>query len=114
MRQSISKWIIESSLYNYEIIEDKYIIGRYDVMFGTRIRGGHIGEMCFGFDVCCGTSEELLNKVQDIYSKFMRKNLQEGNLYFAGLRGFSQIKPIHKDIDYMKWLIEKESELLNT
>ena len=53
-------------------------------------------------------------KVQDIYSKFMRKNLQEGNLYFAGLRGFSQIKPIHKDIDYMKWLIEKESELLNT
>ena len=111
MKQSINEWIASSGLYNYEIIEDKYIIGRYRVLFGYRIRGGKIGDMCFGFDVCCGTSTELLNKVQDIYSKFMRKNLQDGNLYFAGLRGFSQIKPAHKDIDYMKWLIDKEQEL---
>jgi hypothetical protein len=121
--EEISEWIESSELTHTEIIEDKYIIGRYRVMFGYRIRGGKIGDMVFGFDICCGRSEELLNCVHEKYSKLMRseellncvhekysklmrKNLKSGKSYYEGLRSYSEVKPIHNDLEYMKWLSE--------
>jgi hypothetical protein len=104
--EEISEWIESSDLTHTEIIEDKYIIGRYRVMFGYRIRGGKIGDMVFGFDICCGRSEELLNCVHEKYSKLMRKNLKSGKSYYEGLRSYSEVKPIHNDLEYMKWLSE--------
>jgi hypothetical protein len=98
-------------LYDCEIINDKYFIGTYDVMFGKRMRGGYLLDDWCTFDVCCGTDKALLEKVKAIYEKKVIKNMKEDKEPSYGLRGMSLIKPIFNDKEYMKWLLEVAKEV---
>lgn len=106
------KWLTEDcEIFDYELIGDNYFIGRYRVIFGYRIRGGVIGDGGCAFDVCCGTSEEMLTLVQTLYKAKIEKNFSEGLPPHTGLRVYSEIKPIFNDLDYMKWLAELKEEV---
>jgi hypothetical protein len=114
MDEKTSEWIADCQLYDYTIINDFYIIGRYDVIFGSRIRGGYIHDGSCDFDICCGTSEEMLTLVKDVYEKQIRKNILEQRHPANELRGMSKIKPIHKDLEWMQWLAKfKETSDIN-
>lgn len=110
--EEISKWLSECDIYDYELIHDnKYFVGRYDVMFGTRIRGGFVGGLCCDFDVCCGKSEELLKLVHAVYAKKIKNNFAENSVPATGLKSISEYKPINMDKEYMKWLLKLKEEL---
>lgn len=102
----------EAQVYDYEIIQDKYFIGIYDVLFGKRIRGGLLFSWYCDFDVCCGDSSALLELVKELYVKKINKNLESGLKFFEGLKGHSEIKPIYRDVEYMDFLAKLRSELM--
>jgi hypothetical protein len=104
------EFLEENDIYDYDLIGD-YFIGRWDVIFGCRIRAGRVFDLSVPIDVCCGTSEHLLCLVKELYQKKMKLNVSEGKYILEGLRPSSEIKPIHNDIEYMEWLSELKEEL---
>jgi hypothetical protein len=107
--QTPEQFLDENDVYDYEIIGD-YFIGRFNVIYGKRIRAGRLFDMWVDVDLCCGTSEELLTTVKRLYSAEMRQNIEKGENPLEGLITWTERKPAHNDLDYMKWLAElKES-----
>ena len=113
MQEKIENWLKENLVYDYEIIDEKYFIGRFDMIFGTRIRGGYLFDSLCQFDVCCGKIEPMLIKVKEIYTAKIKKNLSEGKQPNDGLRVMSEVKPIHNDPEFLEWLISLQEELKN-
>jgi len=107
----ITEFIDQCEIYDYEVIDNKYFVGKYKVLFGFRIRGGRLFSGWCDFDVCCGRSETLLHLVKDLYIKKVKKNIKENKKFGSELLGSSEIKPIHNDIVYMKFLTELKAEI---
>ena len=102
--EDVPAWLKNNGIFDAAVIGDKYFIGRYRVMYGYRVRGGYIGDCACEFDVCCGTSEALMQVVQTKYEKKVRENLEAKRPTADGLMSCSLIKPIHNDPDFMKFL----------
>lgn len=107
----MNKFLEENEVYDYQIIDGKYFIGKYNVMFGSRVRGGYLGDGCCDFDVCCGTNTVLMDKVIEIYKAKIEKNISENKAPRTDLLTMSQIKPIFNDLEYMQWLVKLKVEL---
>ena len=107
----MNKFLEENEVYDYHIFGDKYFIGKYNVMYGTRVRGGYLNWGCCDFDVCCGTNTVLMDKVIEIYKAKIEKNISENKEPRTDLRVLSEIKPIFNDIEYMQWLVKLKEEL---
>jgi len=109
--QTDEEWISETALVQPKVLLGKYIIGRYKVIFGWRIRGGYLHDDGCAFDVCCGTSETLLQLVETLYTAKILKNEELKISPFINLKAYSEIKPIHNDVKYISWLSELSEEL---
>ena len=107
----MNKFLEDNEVYDYQIIDGKYFIGKYNVMFGSRVRGGYLDVDWCDFDVCCGTNTVLMDKVIEIYKAKIEKNISENKEPNTDLITMSQIKPIFNDPEYMQWLVMLKEEL---
>ena len=89
-------------IYDYEIIGD-YWIGKWNVMFGKRIRAGSLDDKvgCV-IDVCCGNDELMLEGVKLAYAKRMRENLENNKPVYDNLIKSCDPKAFYND-EYKEW-----------
>jgi hypothetical protein len=113
MNEEIKDFMKLCEVYDYEVIDNKYFVGKYKVLFGYRIRGGRLFSGMCDFDVCCGRSGELLELVKELYIKKVKKNISENKKFQKDLLGHSEIKPIFNDPKFMDWLTDLKTELDN-
>ena len=93
----------DNNIYDYNFVGD-FFIGFYDVMYGTRVRAGVVGSFCCDIDLCCGAGSVFNKKIKDLYLSVMKENHKEGRNIMNGLPTYTDIKPCHNDVGFMKWL----------
>ena len=100
-------WFEENGLYDVRMIGEYHFLARYNVAFGVRVRGGLLYDFGCGLDVCCGAEDSFIKRILDEYEKKALETLKTNpDNPFEGLRAWSEIKPVHNDLDYMKWFEE--------
>lgn len=98
----LDKWFNDSHIYDYHIINNKYFIGKYDMLYGVRIRAGVVYKFSFNVHY---TIYKNLNYTIECLKEIIEFNLIESLKPFEGLT-FSHIKPIQESD-----LIELKKEL---
>ncbi len=77
--------------------------GLHQVMFGLRFRAGRVGEMWVHCDWCCGTDPGNIALAFVAFEKALEMHDDPAEL-FMSLPSHSQVKPFHKDPEFMDLL----------
>ena len=94
----------EDQIYAKVVSENGLVeIGIHPVMFGFRVRAGFAGSQTYDIDYC-GGADQL--QVETLYSMTVAilSQREEDRRAFAGMPGFSKVKPYFKDTEFSDWI----------
>lgn len=81
-------------------------MGIWKVMFGHRVRAGFVDDKCgVSLDWCGGANWKDVERLYSLAKAILEKRAEDRNC-FAGLPGFSVVKPFVLDLDFVKVVSE--------